>query len=248
MTGFLSSLFWALLAFLQFIAGLLFSALACVLWLLWPVVLVGLALGLMVATAQPAEAGWFSWLWGSSDTRQIERSAELAQEAARVASHAAQAQADQAAAQAGQNARVAEAISQLSQERQSLADHLSALSDMSLQDSRIAAVLGASGPVLTCVAILLLAGLALWMVTRASRMPEAQLADAMDLLVTEMAEKAPPEGYFGAPRLGGPATGANLRLPLLPAFAGNGRDKGGPHPALEGPEPDGPADDDPMPF
>lgn len=144
-------------------------------------------LGLALVAPQPAEAGWFSWLWGSSDTRHIERAAELSQEAARVAAQAAEAQSHQAAAQAEQNSRVAEALAQLSQERQGLADDIQALSTLSLQDSKIAAVLNASGPVLVCAVVLLVAALALWLVARQSASDPRELATAMDVLMEEMA-------------------------------------------------------------
>ena len=97
MTWFLSAFFRALLALGQFIAGLLFRVLTCVLWLFWPVLFFCGVMGLLIATAQSAEAGWFSGLWGS-DTRHLERSLNVAKEAARVASQAAEAQARQAEA------------------------------------------------------------------------------------------------------------------------------------------------------
>ena len=194
MTSFLSAAFWALLAVAQFIAGLLFRVLMGGLWLFWPVVLVAF----LVATAQPAEAGWFSWLWGDSGTKQLERSAELAQDAARVAAQAAEAQAQQASAQAEQNSRVAEALAQLSQERQALAGDIQALSTLSLQDSQIAAVLNASGPVLVCVVVLVVAGLALWLVNRQNANDPAELASAMDVLMEEVAVHiAEPSGLPG---------------------------------------------------
>jgi multidrug efflux pump subunit AcrA (membrane-fusion protein) len=194
MTGFFSAAFWALLAVAQFIAGFVLRVLMGGLWLFWPMVLVAF----LVATAQPAEAGWFSWLWGSSNTQQLERSAELAQDAARVAAQAAEAQAQQASAQAEQNSRVAEALAQLSQERQALAGDFQALSTLSLQDSQIAAVLNASGPVLVCVAVLVMAGLALWLVNRHSVNDPAELASAMDVLMEEVAAQiAEPSGRPG---------------------------------------------------
>lgn len=238
------------------------------LWLLWPHWLVLCVLACLAVNPQPAHAGWGSWLWGSSNTKQLERSAEVAQQAAQAASEAAKAQARQAAAQASQNARLADALSQLSQERQNLANHLRALSDTSMRDSRIAAVLNASGPVLVCVAVLLLAGLSVWMVTRAGHIPEAELGDAVDLLVTEMAFQHPPAGYFTGGRLGGPAGEAHASLPrisLLPGKGsaagkkhGQGQSQGGGHPhAHENPyrelEEHGLAetahdDDEPVPF
>ncbi len=132
MTWFLGSLFWALLALAQILAGFLFRAVMSVLWLFWPVVLMA---ALLMVSAQPCEAGWFSWLWGSN-TRQLERSLDVAKEAARVANEASQAQAQQAVAQAEQNARLAETLGQLSSERSNLAAHLHALTELGLKDSQ----------------------------------------------------------------------------------------------------------------
>ena len=110
MTWLLSSVFWALLTLTKISAGLVFQVFVYALWLFWPFVM---ALGLLVVSAQSAEAGWMSWLWGSN-TRELERSLDVAQEAARVASQAAESQAQQAVAQAQQNARLAETLGQLS--------------------------------------------------------------------------------------------------------------------------------------
>ncbi len=181
MTWFLSTFFWALLILGQFIAGLLLLAFSYVLMLLCPVVIVGF----LIATARSAEAGWFSWLWGS-DTRQLDRSLNVAQEAARVASQAAEAQAQQAEAQAQQNARLAETLGQLSSERSNLADHISALTELGLKDSQWAAALNASGPVLVCITVLLVAGLALWLVNRAGDGRQEELAATVELLVEEI--------------------------------------------------------------
>lgn len=153
----------------------------------WPYFLV---LAVALLAPHPAEAGWFSWLWGGSDTRQIERSAELAQEAARVAAQAAEAQSNQAAAQAEQNSRVAEVLGQLSAERQSLTEQIATLGQLSLQDSKLAAVLDASGPVLICMAGLVVAALALWIVNRPSAHDPADLTGVMDVLVEEAAARA----------------------------------------------------------
>ncbi len=181
MSWFLSTFFWALLVLGQLIAGILFRAFPYVLMLLWPVVI----MGFLIATAQSAEASWFSWLWGSN-TRQLERSLDVAQEAARVASQAAEAQAQQAEAQAQQNARLAETLGQLSSERSNLADHISALTELGLKDSQWAAALNASGPVLVCITVLLVAGMALWLVNRAGDGRPEELAATVELLVEEI--------------------------------------------------------------
>lgn len=191
-------------------------------------------LAVALLAPHPAQAGWFSWLWGGSDTRQIERSAELAQEAARVAAQAAEAQSHQAAAQAEQNSRVAEVLDQLSSERQSLTEQIATLAHLSLQDSKLAAVLDASGPVLICMAGLIVAALALWIVNRQSTNDPADLVGAMDVLVEEAAVRA-----SEAPGLYGQGT-SSLRLGRnqMPALIGHAlRDAG-----------DQDGDEDPMPF
>jgi hypothetical protein len=185
MLGILSSLFWLLLALLQFFIGLFYRAVMLVFWLLWPAAIVLL---MAIALSPSAEAGWVSWLW-KSDTRELERSLEVARDAAQTASEASQAQAKQAAAQAQQNSRVAETLGELSSERANLADHIRDLTDMGLRDSQTAAVLNASGPVLVCVSALLVAGLALWLANRPIEAERADLDAAMDLLVDEVAAR-----------------------------------------------------------
>lgn len=212
MTGFLAALLWAAVRFA--FTPLLWIG-SCVLWLLWPVVLIGGALGFLLASAQSAEAGWFSWLWGSSGTRQLERSLDAAHEAARVASQAAESQAMQAAAQADQNSRIAEAVAQLSAERQDYAGHLRAISESALWDSQLAAVLNASGPVLVCVFGLTVAGLALWLVARNEASGGDDFPGAVDMLLEELATGLPEDVHaHGRQRIG--QAGSRLsRLPLL---------------------------------
>ena len=218
MTSFLAALLWAVIRFV--FATVLWIG-SGILWLFWPVVLIGGALGFLLASAQSAEAGWFSWLWGS-DTRHLERSLDVAQEAARVASQAAEAQAQQAAAQADQNSRVAEAVAQLSAERQDYAGHLRAISESALWDSQLAAVLNASGPVLVCVFCLMVAGLALWLVTRTEAQSNAELPGAIDVLLEELSAGFPENRYgHGGQRIGQ----AGTRLPRLPLIGvGKGAD------------------------
>ena len=260
MIGFLGTLFWALLALAQFLTGLLMRALLTILWLFWPVVLV---VGFLVASAQSAEAGWFSWLWGS-DTRQLERSLDVAQEAARVASQAAESQAQQAEAQAQQNARLAETLGQLSSERSNLADHISALTELGLKDSQWAAAVTATGPLLVCITVLLVAGLALWLVNRTGESQQhSDLAETVDLLVGEIATYRPAEypGASGPAGLGGLRAGKLTHaLRGLPVLAGHGVDERAPgydgerasdseFPEDMPPEDTGPDDDSgPMPF
>jgi hypothetical protein len=260
LTGLLSVLLWALIALCQLVAWLAYRALTGVFWCFWPIVLIGGTLGFLIAAAQSAEAGWFSWLWGSgADIKKIERSAELAQEAARVTSEAARAHAEQAVAHAEQNARVAELLGALSQERQSLAEHVTSLSTLGLQDSQIAAVLGASGPVLVCLTVLLVAGLALWLTSRASTNPQADFVAAVDMMAEELAVVASTE-HPASPRLealaGARSTGPGFRL--LGFSGGNLRTGNSPGPdspapenqpsdELYGPE-SGDPDEGPMPF
>lgn len=257
MSWFLSTFIWALLILGQFIAGLLFRVFTYVLMLLWPVVIVGF----LIATAQSAEAGWFSWLWGS-DTRQLERSLNVAQEAARVASQAAEAQAQQAEAQAQQNARLAETLGQLSSERSNLADHISALTELGLKDSQWAAALNASGPVLVCITVLLVAGLALWLVNRAGDGRQEELAATVELLVEEIsAHVTDPIGVPAGPPVGPSvwpygARGGSLRLGehqrkqshhvALVGYSAEGPDE--PSDSEQDGEQDGTQDREPMPF
>ena len=219
MTGYLVALLWAAI---QHLLSILFRIGLCVLRLFWPVVLIGGTLGFLLATAHSAEAGWFSWLWGDSSTRHLERSLDAAQEAARVASQAAEAQAMQAAAQADQNSRVAEAVAQLSAERQAYAGHLRAISESALWDSHLAAVIGASGPVLVCLFCLTVAGLALWLVTRHEGPDLAELPGAIDVLLEEMPVGLPEAGHqFGQQRIGQAGAG----WPRLPQMdVGKGAD------------------------
>jgi hypothetical protein len=244
--------------FLLVLAGLLFAlAKACwlgpasvVAWLLryfWPYWLVAVLVLALGGSCQTCEAGWFTWLWGDTqaDIKKIEKSAELAQEAAKVTSEAARsqaqqavAQANQAAAQAHQNSRVADLLGELSQERQHLADQVAALNTLGLKDSQVAAVLGASGPVLVCVTALLVAGLALWLTARQGAGPSTDLATAVDVMAEELAFVVRTDtSPGGLVRLGGPRNSTGL-LELTKTPLGPEQDQ----PADE------PADQEPMPF
>ena len=197
-----------LLVAVKSLLGVLISLSSWLLWLLWPVWISFGLISLLSASCKSCEAGWLGWLWGSSDVHQLERSAEIAQEAARVVTQAAASQAQAAVAQAEQNSRVAEVLGQLSGERQSLAEHIQSLTELGLQDSQLAAALTSAGPFLLCLAILVVAGLALWLVSRGSGSSghqELLLSDTVDLLVTELAASAQnsgreilPEAYTGS--------------------------------------------------
>jgi hypothetical protein len=215
MVGFFLGLLWLAVVFVFRVFLTLGS---WVLWLLLPHWLLFVVTAFIATAATPAYAGWLEWLWGA-DTRHLERSAELAHEAARVAREAAQAQAQQASAQAEQNTRLAETLSQLSSERSNLADHLHALTVLRLQDSQWAAALTASGPLLICLTVLLVAGLALWLVTRSCSGQQTELTETVDLLVEELAAGvADPQSLAGTlarqPRL------SHRDQPILVEYAG----------------------------
>lgn len=185
MTGFLYACCRPMLSAPKFPAAVLARGFGAMLRRCLP----GLLVVVLLASTQSCEAGWFSWLWGS-DTQQLERSLDVAQEAARVTSQAAEAQARQAAAQAEQNARLADTLGKLSTERLSLAGHLQALTELGLRDSQWAAAINASGQVLVSCAVLLMGGLALWLTNTPSESEHAELAQAVDFLVEEVAANA----------------------------------------------------------
>ena len=221
----------------------LVSVVAWLLKLLWPLWLVAVLVLALGTACTPAQAGWFDWLWGDdqADIEKIERSAELAQEAARVTSETARsqaqqavAQANQAAAQAHQNSRVADLLGELSQERQHLAEQVAALNTLELQDSQVAAALTAAGPLLICVTVLLVAGLALWLTSGSSSDPNTDLATAVDVMAEELAVVVKPAAAPGTGlRLGSPKNSPG-RLNLAKKTLG--------------PEQDQPEDEGPMPF
>lgn len=217
MIGFLYACLWLLLTLLQVIAGFVLRVLAGVFWLFWPLIL----MAALIASAQPCEASWLSWMWGS-DTRQLEQSLDVAQQAARVASQASQAQAQQAAAHADQNARLAETLAQLSSERSNLADHLHALTEMGMRDSQLAAAINASGPILVSCAVLLVAGLALWLANKPGDSQHAELAQTVDLLVEEVAcNIGEPTGVLHGPLSGSPRLGYRAVHALIgPRYSG----------------------------
>jgi hypothetical protein len=250
---------WVVLwAAIRFSAGLIWAAMVCLVQIAGPVVLIlALTLGLLIASASPAEAGWFSWFWGS-DTQHLEQALDVAQESARVANQAAEAQSRQAAAQAEQNARLAETLTQLSNERASIAAHLRALLEITQRDSQWAAAVNQSGPVAVCVAVLLVGGLALWVVNRPGEARAAELAEVVNLLVHEVTADAtgqePGAGHCyqvpDAPEgLLGPGSGAGSRgVSRLPVVAPAGSRSRSPAPENSG-GPEQPADEHaPMPF
>ena len=232
MTGFLGTLIWALVALAQFFVALCIRAILGVLWFFWPIVVVGC----LIATAESAQAGWMSWLWGSSDTGKLERSLDIAEKAAKVASQAAEAQAEQAAEQARQNTSLAETLSQLSTERTNLADHLHELTTLGIQDSQWAAALHALGPILVCVTVLVVAALALWLTNRPGDEPHADLAETLDLLMDEVSEHVADQHSLHAPRLASLRLG-HRREPALVGYEGDGSAEHDPNEPDEGPMP-----------
>jgi hypothetical protein len=192
-----------------------------VLWLIRPhwmgcVVLVSLAVA-----AQPAQAGFWSWLWGSPNTEQLERSAELAEDAARAVSQAVEAQAKQAAAQAEQNSQVAAVIGELSRERQNLATHFTHLTELDLRNSQWADALEGTGPAVTCLGALLVAAAALWLTMRGDSRAAVELGDAVDLLTLELAVHKPDQHSGNGPLFGGRFS---ARLPAMAAARGSNCD------------------------
>ena len=232
MTGFLGTLIWALVALAQFFVALLIRAILGVLWFFWPIVVVGC----LIATAESAQAGWMSWLWGSSDNRKLERSLDIAEKAAKVASQAAEAQAEQAAEQARQNTSLAETLSQLSSERSNLADHLHELTTLGIQDSQWAAALHALGPILVCVTVLVVAALALWLTNRPGDEPHADLAETLDLLMDEVSEHVADQHSLHAPRQASLRLG-HRREQALVGYEGDGSAEHDPNEPDEGPMP-----------
>lgn len=202
------------------------SLFAWLLWIFWPLVILAGALGLLISSATPCEAGWTDWLWGENqDADKLRRAADLAGESARIAGQVAAAQAQHASEQARQNTQVAEMLKELSGERQEYSRQLESLAGLAMRDSEWAAALTATGPLIICVAVLVVAGLALWLVTRpggyvgsgsgagAAAGYEASLA--MDVLVEELARaQAGSQGaYFAEPHVAASSCSSRVALP-----------------------------------
>ena len=187
------SLHWAL-----FLAGRLGML---TLWLFWPIWILALALGWFFASAESAQAGWFSWLWRDSDhagsIERLEAANRALQSAAEVVNEASRSQADQ-------NVEVLSAIQALSNERTELAGYLERISGLAIQDAQWAAALNLAAPVLLAVSVLLVAALALWL-THKSQPDDAAVLDV--LLVEELAHDASTgsQGSIGIGPAGGTA-------------------------------------------
>ena len=193
------------LKILVFLAGRL-GMLA--LWLLWPACFLALALAWLFASAESAQAGWFSWLWGDSDhtesIQRLEAANRALQTAAEVVNEASRSQADQ-------NVEVLSAIQALSNERTELAGYLERISGLAIQDAQWAAALNLAAPVLLAVSVLLVAALALWL-THRSQPDDAAVLDV--LLVEELAHDASTgsQGSIGIGPAGGPRSSNPRRL------------------------------------
>lgn len=144
-------------------------------WLLRPTHWMLLLGYLLLATPSPVHAGW---LWGpdpkvEAANQALERAAQIATDAART--------------QTSQQAHFLDTLTALSNERTQLAGHLKNLGELASRDSAWASALSTSGPVLVSVAVLGVAGVAIWLSTRAGS-HDAQLAS---VLVDELAGPGP---------------------------------------------------------
>jgi hypothetical protein len=185
--SFLAGVLWAylqlVLRWALFLAGRvgLFS-----LWLFWPVWFLALAAGWLVTSAQTAEAGWFSWLWGDSG-RATQQVIERLETANRALQSAAEVVNEASRFQAGQNVQVLSAIQALSGERTELAGSLERLAGLAAQDSQWAAAVHVAAPIFLAASVLVVAALALW-ITHKSQPDDADVLGT--LLIEELATKA----------------------------------------------------------
>jgi hypothetical protein len=161
-------------------------------WLLSPTWLLVLTVGWFVVSAPPAQAGWFSWLWGDTD-RAAQALVRL--EAANTAlQSAAEAVNESSRLQADQNVEILSTIQALSGERTELAGHLERISELVMRDSQWAEAISLAAPALLAVSVLVVAALALWITHR--HQPDD--ADVLDVLLIEKFahEDSPsPKGY-----------------------------------------------------
>ena len=158
-----------------------------VLWLFWPLWLLALVFGWLFTSAQSAQAGWFSWLWGDSGRAAQQAIARL-ETANRALQSAAETVNESSRFQAEQNVEVLSAIQALSNERTELAGYLERISALAIQDSQWAAAMNLAAPVLLAVSVLLVAALALWLTHRSQPDDAAAVLDV--LLVEELTHPA----------------------------------------------------------
>ena len=200
------------LKLLVFLAGRL-GMLA--LWLFWPACFLALALGWLFASAESAQAGWFSWFSRDSERTAQQAAHQAAQQAAqqtierleaanRALQSAAEVVNEASRSQADQNVEVLSAIQVLSNERTELAGSLERIAELAAQDSQWAAAMNLAAPALLAVSVLLVAALALWL-THRSQPDDAAVLDV--LLVEELAHDASTgsQGSIGIGPAGGTA-------------------------------------------
>jgi hypothetical protein len=182
-----------------------------VLWLFWPLWLLALALGWLFASADSAQAGWFSWLWGDSE-RASQQAIQRLETANRALQSAAETVNESSRFQAEQNVEVLSAIQALSNERTELAGYLERISALAIQDSQWAAAMNLAAPVLLAVSVLLVAALALWLTHRSQSDDAAAVLDV--LLVEELTHPAGEEsrGPLGIGPAAGPRGSTPRRL------------------------------------
>jgi len=164
LAGLLESLRWAASGTRKILARLVFQPLR---WLVS---------GLTLA-ATPV---WAGWLWGNTPDPKIEAANQALERAAQIATEAAR-------TQSSQQETFLAAVEALANERAQLAGHLVYLGELSKRDSAWASALQTAGPMLVSVAVLGVAGAALWLTTRSSS-DDAELAS---VLVEELAGTSP---------------------------------------------------------
>ena len=203
MGSFSVAVLWACLQFVLRCALVLGGRLGMlVLWLLCPAWFPVLAMGWLLVSATTAHAGWFSWLWGDTESG---KQALVRLEAANSAlQSAAEAVNESSRLQADQNVEILSTIQALSGERTELAGYLERISKLVMQDSQWAEAMSLAAPVLLAVSVLLVAALALW-ITHTSHPDDADVLDV--LLGEDFVHEARPRstGYFQMSQMAGTA-------------------------------------------
>ncbi len=168
LAGLLESLRWAASGTRKILTRLVFQPLR---WLVS---------GLTLAAVLAATPVWAGWLWGNAPDPKIEAANQALERAAQIATEAAR-------TQSSQQETFLAAVEALANERAQLAGHLVYLGELSKRDSAWASALQTAGPMLVSVAVLGVAGAALWLTTRSSS-DDAELAS---VLVEELAGTSP---------------------------------------------------------
>lgn len=143
--------------------------------------------GLTLVAVLAATPVWAGWFWGNNPDPKIEAANQALERAAQIATEAAR-------TQSSQQENFLAAVEALAHERTQLAGHLVYLGELSKRDSAWASALHTAGPVLVSVAVLGVAGAALWLTTRAGS-HDAELAS---VLVEELAGTNPLLFPFGS--------------------------------------------------